>query len=62
MNGRRWRITWKRLPTIGQPGGPGGRFLVPPPVFDQRRHHHVRKVRAKRNIITSMNSIVKKEG
>lgn len=35
MKGRRWRITWIRLPTIGQPGGPGGRFLEPPPVVDQ---------------------------
>ena len=22
MKGRRWRMTWKRFPTTGQPGGP----------------------------------------
>lgn len=35
MNGRRWRMIWPRFPIIGQPGGPGGRFLGPPPVMDQ---------------------------
>ena len=38
MKARRWRATWKRFPTTGQPGGPGGRFFSPPPVLLQRRH------------------------
>jgi hypothetical protein len=60
MKGRRWRMTWKRLPTIGHPGGPGGRFLAPPPIFDQRCHHQRKKARAKKSIMKSMSSIVEK--
>jgi hypothetical protein len=53
-------MTWKRLPTIGHPGGPGGRFLAPPPIFDQRCHHQRKKARAKKSIMKSMSSIVEK--
>jgi hypothetical protein len=54
-------MSWPRLPKIGHPGGPGGRFLDPPPVTDQRRHQKRRKRKAKKRIRRSMNAIFSAE-
>lgn len=58
MKWRRCRITWKRLPTMGHPGGPGGRFFGPPPVVDQRRHHQRTKSKPRPSRIMSVACIV----
>uniref|UniRef100_A0A7C9AI51 Uncharacterized protein n=1 Tax=Opuntia streptacantha TaxID=393608 RepID=A0A7C9AI51_OPUST len=57
MKGRLWRITWKRFPTIGQPGGPGGRFLGPPPTVEHRRHHNPRNMAPRNRRRMSRSSI-----